>query len=635
MLSPRQQLAAMGITLAEVEADEPEEERAKFKDVEPGPEYLRIRGLPRRPIPSQHSAEAQELADLLYERLAKTADPYPGRPRTIAALSLREAWENRGAFMMLRVGSGKTWCAAMMPVLLSDLPGERPLYVCPAKMEGPVHLEFSKFSKDWHTLDAHAYPIVSYEKLSSPKSGEVLDDQGNVLKKSWIELYAPTILILDESHMCANTGATVTKRINAYLEKFPNTVVVAMTGTPFKTSIKDAQHIMRWCLKDKAPLPNEFLEREMWASYLDAKKGIGPRCGVGALYDLLGDEEKELYDNNEWVDEQRSIVRRAVGRRILETPGVIGTQDPPLDTLLTVEEWGPEEDSTLADAIADLRATWKLPDGTEFADGMEFARHINTLSMGFYNVWDPSPSDEYREARNGWAKWCRKMIKYNRKGIDSEARMKAAVRQGIYDSEGKLEAWEAAVEEYRAENKPLLEPPSVPVWVSDECIEACRRWIDEHNGLIWVNYIGLGERLAEKLGIPYYGEKGIDKKTNVYIEKHRGGAAVASLAANGTGKNLQFLWHENLWLCPPGEQSLGRTHRAGQRSPVVRNWVYLGCAEHLKSYYAAKSTKAKFAEDMTLSPQKLRYAQTSMPRMHDLEERGGARWVEKRETEDE
>lgn len=624
LLSPQEQLQAMGITLAQAEEQAPPEKVVpKFKEVEEGPEMLRILSLPSRPIPSQDDPANIALAAELTRRLSYDGGAYPGPMRPIQAISLRECWENRGGYLMLRVGAGKTLIGALLPTIIRT---ERPIYVTAAKMVKPIAKEFAKIRRHWRMVQAHEYGIFSFEKFSSKKQGEIIDNDGKVVMKGLVERLRPTMIVIDEGHMTANSSAAVTSRLRDYVEKYPDTVVVIMTGTPFKTSIKDLIHQLEWALSpSKIPLPGDFEEREMWASYLDAKKGFKGRVGVGALTKLLNDEEMREFMRSFPGDDQRSVVRRAIGRRILETPGIIGTQDPPLSTKLTIEARIPRRmDPQLEAAIEELREKWALPDGTEFADPREFARHISTLGLGFWQKWDPDPGIEYRLARNDWAKWCRRMIKLNRRGIETEGRMKDAVKAGLYDDEGKLEAWEQAVVDFRAAHK-MLEPPSVSVWVSDEAIWDAGEWAQQYGGLIWVHHIGLGERLSEKLGIPYYGAKGLSAR-GVDIENHPGGPAVASKLANGTGKNLQFLWSDNLWLTQPDEQSLGRTHRAGQKAAVVRNWIYLGCAEHLNAYFAAKCTKSRFHEEMTLSPQKLGYADTDMPTLADLRQRGGARW---------
>lgn len=629
-LSPAEQLARLGITLAQMQAEAPQEEAKRFTDVEMGPELLRVIGLPRRPIPQQEDPENVELARFLTERFAKVPNPYPGPMRPIQAIALAEAWRVRGLFAPIRVGGGKTLTSFLLPQVVGC---KRPLYVCPASMIPDVSAEFAKYRKDWHG-PAH-YPMLSYEMLASPSAGEEIDEKGGVVRLSRLELLAPDLIVLDEAHRCAGSTTTTTKRIKAYKQKFPETVVVAMSGTPFKTSIKDASHIMEWCLGAGSPLPYDFLEREAWASYLDAKSGMGPRAGRGELIKFLTPEERSAAACCELPDDERSIVRKAVARRMFETPGFIGTQDPPLDIGLTLDAHYPlHEDDDIEEAYAELRRTMTLPDGTQLMDAMQLSAKLTTIGYGFWNQWSPAPPDDWREKRNAWAKWCRKAIKSNRRGIDSEARMKQAVRKGLYDDEGALALWEEARDAERKRTG-LLEPPSVAVWVSDEAVDTAAAWLKEHAGVVWVFHIGLGERISERAGVPYYGAGSVDKNGR-HIKKHPGGGAVASVASNGTGKNLQGFWSKNLWLCMPGEQQLGRTHRSGQKASVVENWVYLGCVEHLKSFYNASTHKGKFAAEILQSPQKLRYAETCMPTLAELAERGieSSRWAAAKDTEE-
>jgi hypothetical protein len=407
-----------------------------------------------------------------------------------------------------------------------------------------------------------------------------------------LERIAPDLLVLDEAHSCGNSTAATTKRVKAYKKAHPHCLVVVMSGTLLKTSINQGAHLMDWALGDRSPLPRDFEERMAWASALDAAGG-DTAFEAGALSRLLPKGASSDIDS----------VRSAVGRRILVSPGVIGTQGQLTEAALTVEAWEPSvEDAALNNAFEELRKTWCLPDGTELADGIELARHAFT------------------QARNAWAKWCRQAIKLNRRDIHSEATMKDAVRKGLYDDGGLLSAWEEARTAERKRSG-LLEPASVAVWVSDEAIRAVEAWLKEHEGLVWVQNVGVGERLSSELGLPFYGAKGLSAG-GVHITKHRGGSAVSSLAANGTGKNLQGLWSKNLWLCTPNEQALGRTHRPGQEAKTVANWVYLGCAEHLSAFWRTTKSKTAFAEQITSSTQKLSIAKICMPESKE----GGARW---------
>lgn len=670
------QLRQMAPTLLDLQNEAPPEASRfgeSFADVQYGPEFHRIAALPRRAIPAQDDPESVEIADFCTARLAKCDNPYPGRLKPIQGLAFKEAWENQGGVGMIRVGGGKTMIAFLLPEIWG---AARPLIVTKAMMIKDMEAERARMLRDWHIRPAHQCPIISYELLSSVSSGEVLDDAGNVIVKSRLARMAPTHIIFDEAHCLSDSGTTGAKRVKAYLEEHPDVVVWVMTGTFFKRSIKDASHLFQWALKARAPLPVDFLERETWASCLDARapSASSVRAGPGALMDFLTLDERSAYEDPGLTPaEQTAIIRTVVARRILETPGVIGTQDPPLEIGLEIGHILPaEEDEDIEELFKILRGVpgdgetypgWRLPDGTEIADGVSMARHTNTAGYGHWNVWDPAPPDVWKFHRNQWSRWCRKAIKYNRRGIDSEARMKDAVSRGLYndswtEEEVKLleQAWKGNPKEKLFEpmtilgrsrlvlwqqaeaaertRTGLLEPPSLAVWVSEQIVEECARWLDEvGNGVIWVNAIGLGELLEARLGIPYYRAGGVDRDGR-HIKKHPGGPGIASIKANGTGRNLQGFWSNNLWLCPPSEQSLGRTHRAGQTAAVVRNWVYLGCQEHLAAFHSARSVKAAFAEQMQMSPQKLRYAVTDMPDFRELEQRGGRRWASPRNMED-
>lgn len=570
-----------------------------------GPEYHRIRMLPDRGIPDPEAEDLQHLAEWLTDRLARRPDPYPGRLLPIQALTLMEAWRHRGAFAAIRVGGGKTLTSFLAFQILE---ARRPLYVCPAAMRPDVQREFDLYVRDWR---GDAPPILSYEMLASPGAAADLEEDGSVSRLPLLERIAPDVIVLDEAHRCAASGTATARRLERHLRQHP-AIVVAMTGTPFRHSIRDASHILKWALRDGAPLPRDFDERELWAAYLDAKGDTPCATGPGVLRTFCSDEERRACARSA-PHRERSIIRRAVARRIFSTPGVITSQDPPLSTRLTIEGWRARTpDRAIDQAISRLYDEWCLPDGTELSDGLAMSHHVNTLGLGYWQKWDPMPPAEWVEARNEWASWVRKAIKDNRRGIDSEARMATAVRKGLYDDGGRLCRWTAARDAERRRTG-LREPNSVAIWVSQEAINAAREWAQDHEGVVWVDSIPLGGALAEALQVPYYGAGGLDAG-GAHIKTHVKGSAIASVRANGTGRNLQRLWWKNLWMTEPNEQALGRTHRPGQPSPVVANWVYLGCGEHLRRFWRAAEHKATWAEELTLQLQRLSQAEISVPR---------------------
>ena len=107
-------------------------------------------------------------------------------------------------------------------------------------------------------------------------------------------------------------------------------------------------------------------------------------------------------------------------------------------------------------------------------------------------------------------------------------------------------------------------------------------------------------------GVPYFGagdSRILDWK----------GPCVASIAAHGTGKNLQH-WSSNLVVIPPTsgqvwEQLLGRTHRQGQQEDTVTAEVYL----HHAAYEASMSQAfADALQDTLGNQQRLLYCDNTL-----------------------
>lgn len=597
------------------------------KEIEDTEDLRRILAIPRRPMPDASSPEAEQLAATLTERFRNpdATELYPGPLRGLQAVAIREAWSAKGLVGTLKAGSGKTLASAIIMALYAASGYERILYMCPGgELEAGTRAEFAKMAKCWRLPPLR---LLTYDKLSSPGSSELVDTTGYTVRKSRIERMAPQVLVLDECHSLANAGSAVTRRMRMYLEKYPETIVILLTGTPFKTSVNDFSHLVGWALKERSPFPLEARDRRAWGGYLDARKpGSRGRTELGAL--KLLDASIRSYSDQDTGELARA--RNAVARRLYETAGVIGSAEQPVNIPLTFEPWYPVAECPKLNETYDLILTQKkLPDDTQLADEISVNRHLVTVGRGHYNIWDPAPPESWKIARNTWSKWCRKAIKRNKVKATSEATVKSAIRKGqLTSGAALLDDWEA--EDLQEQQRTgLREPPSVPQWVSNECIEAVRLWTSMHTGLVWVENIGLGERLADSLRLSYYGSGGLDSRGSRILHHVPGTSAIASLSACGTGLNLQGIWSNALWLCAPNEQAIARIHRPGQQAEIVRNWVYIGCYQHLASFDRARDVKAAFQGEMTLTDLKLAVATVTVPDKYELAGRSNSlRWRE-------
>lgn len=622
-LSPAEQIAAQlkmrGLTLDDLRAEHPTEPTPDVSgrrlEVQNGPELRRILALPRRTPPAEAPVELQELAALLTTKLARSPKPYPGPLRPIQAAALREAWEVGGVFGPIRAGAGKTLLSYLLPVACG---AQRPLYVCPAALREDVRREFKAFHSSWYGPHPDTYRIASYETLGGPASGVRLDERGQVLRKGKLDQWQPDLIVLDEAHKLKNAKAAVTRRVKRFIEAHPGVRVIAMSGTMTRKSIHDFAHIAKWALPRMCPVPTTHAELEAWADFLDEKEAFGPRCSVGALVQLgTTIEQRTMCGDDE--EAARVAARQAVRRRINETPGVVATLDGPLGIPLRVDHMEPpREVPEVEETFKTVRALWELPNHRPIVDGLEMSRHTTSMGLGFWTHWDPPPPDEWLRARREWCSYAREVITHNRRGIDSEAQVKENVRKGLLKDYGALEAWEEWAPQYDPEQH------AVAVWISDEVTEAVQAWLDGGaRGIVWVAHIPLGQRLSQQLGIPYYAGGGLDSRGRFILDHPKGEPMIASAAANRTGRNLQRGWHEGLLLTAPDEQLLARTHRDGQEAERVVFTQYVGCAEHLASFWKAVRLAA-YAEQTTGQAQRLVYADTAVP---EWIARTGARWT--------
>ncbi len=476
------------------------------------------------------------------------------------------------------------------------LNAQRPLLLVPAKLKEKTMRDMNIARKNW--LVPPYVRIVSYEILGRTQSADLL--------REW----SPDVIIADECHRLRNTGAIVTKRVGKFMEENENVIMVALSGTIMKRSIKDYAHIAGWCLKHKSPTPSSYEIRTEWSLAIDDVKDDDNRLTPGALMELCNEQEKAEYP----IDPLRTI-RRAYRRRLTESPGVIATQEGALSMSLLIE---PRiiHCPTISGWSQYMRTKWERPDGVDMMDGMEVWRHLREMACGFFYRWNPPPPKEWREARKLWTARVRQVLRDNRRGLESEGQVINAVDAGQYPND-ELVRWRAVKDEYDPEKN------KEPVWVSDAAIDSAIKWAHEEKGIVWVEHTAFGERMAAKSGLPFYQNMGLTKIGRKFIEDHPPGEPmIAAREPNFEGRNLQFGWSKMLMTTPHTagyiwEQTIGRLHRDSQEADEVVVTVAAAIPEMLV-FFDRACQDARLISDTTGQEQKLCYADITIP---PLEER--------------
>lgn len=547
-------------------------------------EVRRIRDLPRRTWTETSMAQlARELTEVLKTPHGKMA------LRPVQALALHDIGTVGGLFGPIRVGGGKTLLSLLAPYVLGST---RPLLLLPAALVEKTERERrEKYAEHW--LIPRNMRIMSYEMLGRVQAAETL------------EYWRPDLIVCDESHRLKNKRAACTRRVSRYMKGHPDTKFVAISGTVMTKSLKDFGHILRWALKDGAPVPAHDGELEEWADALDERVNPFRRPLPGALL-TLSPRTKD-------ADNALQGARHAFQERLLSTPGVVATTGEQVACSLYISAKTYDVAPVTETHFKRLRDEMETPDGWAFAEAVEGWRHARELALGLHYRWDPFPPDEWLAARKVWAQFVRRTLSASRT-LDTELQVRLACKKGALDATA-LDDW--------ARLEPTFTPRSKAVWHDDAALQLCQAWMREP-GIVWCEHTFFAEELSTRTGADYYGSQGLNARGQPIEKASIKKAIIASVAANSTGRNLQA-WSRNLiTACPTGaaawEQLLGRTHRDGQEADEVTADVLLGCTEHFDSWTKALAG-ARAATDTLGDSQKLLIADISFPEPADLSPR--------------
>lgn len=231
------------------------------------------------------------------------------------------------------------------------------------------------------------------------------------------------------------------------------------------------------------------------------------------------------------------------------------------------------------------------------------------------------PPAPWRAARRAWAAYVREVLSRSRT-FDSPLQIEAACDAGKLGGKHLLDAWRDVQSVYNVS--------TVPVWHDDSALRAAAQWM-QSPGIVWVEHVPFGERLAAFTGAKYYGADGLASDGEFIDDADSRRSIIASVKANREGRNLQKKWHRNLVTTPAEgsdswQQILGRTHRPGQPAPVVTVDVFIGCGEHIAAWRKALAGAANI-RDTVGSQSKLLIADTSSwPSAWEMAAWRGDRW---------
>lgn len=529
-------------------------------------EFRRIEALPRR-----RWEDAEDLEDLITGLTELIKTPQGSMELFgLQASAIREIHDQGGMFGPIGVGEGKALVTLLAPLVCKV---KRPLLLVPAQLrDQTVRKVIPEMSK--HFQMHENLRVVGYSELGLLKNEKLIEE------------FDPDMILSDECHFLKNPKAGCTKRVDRHMTAKPETIFVALSGTAAKHSIMDYWQIVKWCLgEENMPLPNGFYEVQQWADALDArvKKQAKRKPGAIVKFCKAGENPRQGYR-----------------RRLTETPGVIATAESELGVSLRVSGRKAKMPKDLSDVIEKMRRDWVTPSGEIIMEAAELWRHTRSLVCGFYYKWDPAPPKAWLRARKEWGQYVTHRLRHNRLGLDTELQVWNECESG----ERKAPEW-FVWSDWKAKFK----ENSVPVWLDDYLVRACSEWLDKNEGICWVEQIAFGQALAKHSGYKYFGAG-----ANEIVDAT--GPIIASIAAHGTGKNLQH-YNKALVSCPPPsgdtwEQLLGREHRNGQLADLVHYEVFQHSPHFVEAMRKAV-IDATFLADGLTKTQRLLYCDRMIP----------------------
>jgi hypothetical protein len=309
--------------------------------------------------------------------------------------------------------------------------------------------------------------------------------------------------------------------------------------------------------------------------------------------------------------------RERYAMRLRQSPGVIISTEGYNEVPLFIEPtYAP--DVQMDEHWTKLRKLWIAPDNWPLGDAKAQVWAMSRdLSRGFYKYHTPWPPDYWMEARKGWASFVRGIVEEEYTLWDTERQVRTACEEGTIHSEA-YDEWMRVQDEHRVDERTRKTQ-----WLSYDVIDFVHQDVlkkfGNSGGIVWTSQTQFAKALAKRTGWRYFGEMGVDSTGQPIESAKSSEIVIASIAANGTGRNLQKQWNLNYVTCPPPtnmawEQMMGRTHRPEQPKSEVKFWVMFACREDIDTFRMAIAV-AEFSYKTTKQRFKLLDAGITMPEL--------------------
>lgn len=540
-------------------------------------DFDRVCSLPRRTITrADAEAAARELTPILkMPRANVSLLPWQGAALAEARRLRLEDHPGMGGMLLgYPVGTGKTMIYELLPHP-EILDAKRAVLILPAGLRGKTNADRRSYLGRWQ-LPARCPTIITREELA-------LESRRDLLNR-----LAPTLIMIDEADTLSNHKSAAARRIERYLgtDAGASCRVVVGTGTLSRKSILGYWHMLRWCLREGAPVPLARSEATMWAAAIDHKppKGTGMRPLPGAMGSSV------------------SSARAWYRERLAQTDGVILVdEDSAGDVPLTIETtWAPE-DPILNDVFEQFLTKFEVPGGDVITDPLSRWRLDRWLGSGLHEPYVVPPPEVWRIAQRTFAGFVRDTI-------DHPPR-----RGHVCDTAGEVVRWYPDAFEVTDwfDIKDTFAGVTRTDWLSDSVLKWCAEWIKSRPlpSTVWCGVVEFAERLAQVTDLPYYGAKGKTMNTmapGLYAADPKR-SLIASWNAGLRGYNMQP-WEEHLGVQPPQsakdlEQLIGRAHRQGRKTPV--KWTILLTSGGTADSFEETIGEASFARDTASHTQKI------------------------------